>query len=68
MNKVVTTNKPSCLCLEMLNFIFVLLDQPRGLVVRVSDYNHEVRVRFPVLPWEFFLVGEDPHGDHGLGS
>jgi hypothetical protein len=26
------------------------------------------RVRFPVLLWEFFLVGEDPHGDHGLGS
>jgi hypothetical protein len=26
------------------------------------------RVRFPDLPWEFFLEGEDPHGDHGLGS
>jgi hypothetical protein len=26
------------------------------------------RVRFPVLPWEFFLEGEDPPGDHGLGS
>jgi hypothetical protein len=26
------------------------------------------RVRFPVLPWGFFLEGEDPHGDHGLGS
>jgi hypothetical protein len=26
------------------------------------------RVRLPVLPWEFFLVGEDPHSDHGLGS
>ena len=26
------------------------------------------RVRFPALPWEFFLVGEDPRGDHGLGS
>jgi hypothetical protein len=25
------------------------------------------RVRFPVLPWGFFLEGEDPHGDHGLG-
>ena len=24
------------------------------------------RVRFPALTWEFFLVGEDPHGDHGL--
>ena len=26
------------------------------------------RVRFPALPWEFFLVGEDPQGEHGLGS
>jgi hypothetical protein len=25
-------------------------------------------VRFPVLPWEFFVEGEDSHGDHGLGS
>jgi hypothetical protein len=26
------------------------------------------RVRFPVLPCEFSLAGEDPHSDHGLGS
>ena len=26
------------------------------------------RVRFPVLPWEFFLAGKDSSGDHGLGS
>jgi hypothetical protein len=26
------------------------------------------RVRIPVLPCGFFLEGEDPHGDHGLGS
>jgi hypothetical protein len=26
------------------------------------------RVRFPVLPWGFFLEGEDFHDDHGLGS
>jgi hypothetical protein len=26
------------------------------------------RVRFPALPWGFFLEGEDSHGDHGLGS
>jgi hypothetical protein len=26
------------------------------------------RVRFPVIPWGFFLEGEDFHGDHGLGS
>jgi hypothetical protein len=25
------------------------------------------RVLFPVLPWGFFLEGEDSHGDHGLG-
>ena len=26
------------------------------------------RVRFPVLPWEFFLARKDSRGDHGLGS
>jgi hypothetical protein len=26
------------------------------------------RVRFPALPWRFFPIGENPHGDHGLGS
>jgi hypothetical protein len=26
------------------------------------------RVRIPVLPWGFFLEGEDPHGDDGVGS
>jgi hypothetical protein len=26
------------------------------------------RVRFPVLPWGFFLEGEYSHGDHGLGN
>jgi hypothetical protein len=26
------------------------------------------RVQFPVLPWGFFLEGEDSHSDHGLGS
>jgi hypothetical protein len=26
------------------------------------------RVRFPALPWGFFLEGEDSHGDHSLGS
>jgi len=40
-------------------YIYIYLythDQPRGLVVRVSDY----RVRFPVLPWEFSLKGRIP--------
>jgi hypothetical protein len=26
------------------------------------------RVRFPFLPWEFSLAGEDPYSEHGLGS
>ena len=26
------------------------------------------RIRFPVVPWEFFLAGKDSRGDHGLGS
>jgi hypothetical protein len=26
------------------------------------------RVRFPILPWGFFLEGEDSHGDHGMGN
>ena len=26
------------------------------------------RVRFPVLPWEYFLAGKDSRGDHGLGN
>jgi hypothetical protein len=27
-----------------------------------------IRVRFSVLPWGFFLEGEDSHSDQGLGS
>ena len=46
----------------------IYIDQPRGLVVRVSGYLiMSSRVRFPVLPWEFSLNGEDSRGDHGLG-
>jgi hypothetical protein len=26
------------------------------------------QVRFPVLPWEFFLEGKDFYSDNGLGS
>jgi hypothetical protein len=26
------------------------------------------RVRFLVLPWGFFLEGEDSHVDHGMGN
>ena len=45
-----------------------LTDQPRGLIVRVCLLIMRSRVRFPVLPWEFFLAGKDSHGDRGLGS
>jgi hypothetical protein len=37
-------------------------DQSFGLLIMRS------RVRFPVLPWGFFLEGEDSHGDDDLGS
>jgi hypothetical protein len=30
--------------------------------------DHEVPVSIPVLPWGFFLEGEDSHGDQSLGS
>jgi hypothetical protein len=30
--------------------------------------NMRSRIRFPVLPWGFFLEGEDSHGDDGLSS
>jgi hypothetical protein len=43
-------------------------DQPRGLVVIFSILFMRSRVRFPALPWGFFLEGEDSHGYHGLGS
>jgi hypothetical protein len=43
-------------------------DQPRGLVVRVSDYWLWDPGFDSVLPWGFFLEGEVFHGDHGLGS
>jgi hypothetical protein len=42
-------------------------DQPRGLVVGILLIVGS-RVRFPAVPWGFYLEGEDPHGDHGLGS
>jgi hypothetical protein len=43
------------------------IDQFRGLVVRVSEIMWSL-ARLPALPWGFFLEGEDPHGEHGLGS
>jgi hypothetical protein len=44
-------------------------DQPRGQVVRISDYLiMRYRVQFLVPPWGIFLEGEDSHGGHGLGS
>jgi hypothetical protein len=41
---------------------------PRGLVVSFWLLIMRSRVQFLVLPWGFFLEGEDSHGDHGLGS
>jgi hypothetical protein len=46
----------------MLQFIMT------SLVVYWSEFVTTDRVRIPVLPWGFFLEGEDSHGDHGLGS
>ena len=40
--------------------------QPRGQGLWLLIMRS--RVRFPVLPWEFFLAGKDSRGDHGLGS
>ena len=44
-----------------------LYDQPRGLVVRVSDTNHEVPGSIPGSTVGIFPEGEDSRGDHGLG-
>ena len=41
-------------------------DQPRSQSFWLMPMRS--RVRFPVLPWGFFLKGGDSHGDHGLGS
>jgi hypothetical protein len=42
--------------------------KPRGLVVRVLTTDHEVPGSIPGSAMGiFFLEGEDPHGDHGLG-
>jgi hypothetical protein len=38
----------------------IFIDQPRGLT--------RSWVRFPAIPWGFSLWGEDPRGDHDLGS
>jgi hypothetical protein len=37
-----------------------MIDQPRGLVVNGSIPGSTMGI--------FSLIGEDPHGDHGLGS
>ena len=49
--------------------IYLLIDQPRGLVVRASGYKS----RGPgfdsrLYNGDFPCGGEDPRGDHGLGS
>jgi hypothetical protein len=52
---------------QMCKLISYVYDQPRGLVVRIWLLITRSRIRFPVLPWGFFLEGEDSDGDHGLG-
>ena len=42
------------------------MDQPRGLVVRVST-NHEVPGSIPGTTVRIFPEGEDSRRDHGLG-
>ena len=42
------------------------MDQPRGLVVRVST-NHEVPGSIPCSTVGLFPEGEDSRGDHDLG-
>jgi hypothetical protein len=44
-------------------------DQPRGLVVNVSDHqSFGSGFDSRLYHGNFSLIGEDPHGDHGLGS
>jgi hypothetical protein len=52
-------------------FVPVTVGCETGLVAGGQSFRlltMRSRVRFPVVPWEFFLAGEDPHSDHGLGS
>jgi hypothetical protein len=49
----------------------ILVSTPLSqIVVTVNfvDLDFGPQVRFPVIPWGFFLEGEDSHGDHCLGS
>jgi hypothetical protein len=63
------TDAPNCLDSTDKHCKFHRVDQPRGLVVKSFWLLiMRSRVRFPVLPWGFFLEGEDLLGDHGLGS
>jgi hypothetical protein len=45
-----------------------VFDQPRVLVVRAPDTDHEVSGSIPGSAMGIFLEGEDSHGDSGLGS
>ena len=47
---------------------YLLYDQPRGLVVKVSETtNHEVPGSITGSTVGIFPKGEDSRGDHGLG-
>ena len=54
---------PTLLLLLLLLSLLLYTDQPRGLVVRVS----EVPGSIPGSTVGIFLEGEDSRGDHGLG-
>jgi hypothetical protein len=73
MKQMVKINNPSGnrVNTTTLQTLETISEQPTSLVARLVAWwsellttSHEV----PFLPWEFFLAGEDPHSDHGLGS
>jgi len=64
------STEPQWLCKGALKFCFFFIyiyisDQPRGLVVRVS--NHEGPGSIPGSTVGISSEGEDSRGDHGLG-
>ena len=55
-----------CVLIFSTTFVWETASWPSGQGLWLL--NMRSRVRFPVLPWEFFLAGIDSRGDHGLGS
>ena len=76
-NKLTNTHQKDVKCLQWLTLehskltiIYISKCRPASWSSRHGFWLLIMRsqVRFPALPWAFFLVGEDPHGNHGLGS